>query len=118
VSHNPPWTDIRSGEEPQGEEVEMVRRIAQSLDANVEWRAGGEMDLMQQLEHFQIDLVIGGITEDTPWKNKVGLTQPHTETQKANYVFAVPPGENGWIVFLDEAIQDLKAGPESPEGQP
>lgn len=117
VSHNPPWTDIRSESEPLGVEADMVRDIAKSLDADVEWIPGGEMDLMQKLEQFEIDLVIGGVTEDTPWKGRVGLTQPHTETKEASYVFAVPPGENGWIVFLDRERLRLKTEASS-EGQP
>jgi ABC-type amino acid transport substrate-binding protein len=108
VSHNPPWTDVLAAKEPQGVEADMVREIAKALDARIEWQPGGEMDLMQKLERFEIDLVIGGLTLDTPWKDRVGLTQPHTETKDAASVFATPPGENQWIVFLDREIERIK----------
>jgi polar amino acid transport system substrate-binding protein len=118
VSHNPPWTDLRSGEEPTGVEVEMVREIAKSLGANVKWLPGGETHLLKELEEFEIDLVIGGLTDETPWEKRVGLSSPHTETDEASYVFAVPPGENGWIVFLDREIERIKTEKHSPEGPP
>ena len=118
VSHNPPWTDLLSGEEPSGVEADMVRQIAQTLDAKIEWRPGGEMELLKDLEEFEIDLVIGGLTDDTPWKDRIGMTRPHTETKEASHVLATPPGENGWIVFLDREIERLKAEPERSEDEP
>lgn len=118
ISHNPPWTDIRTEDEPTGKEVETVRHLAEELDARIEWHRGGEMELMTQLEHFELDLVIGGLTEDIPWKKRVGLTRPHTTSGNRRYVFAVPPGENGWIVFLDRQLNQMQTEQESSEGNP
>jgi polar amino acid transport system substrate-binding protein len=107
VSHNPPWTDIQAGDEPNGTEVELIRRIAEELGAGIEWEPGGEMDLMIKLERREVDLVIGGLTSETPWKDRVGLTRPHTRTSQGDFVLATPPGENAWIVFLDREIHDF-----------
>ena len=45
---------------------------------------------MEALEHFELDLVIGGITEQTPWEKRIGISRPYIET---HLVIAVPPGQ-------------------------
>jgi hypothetical protein len=82
----------------------MVRELAEELGARVEWHPGGESTLMKALGHFELDLVIGGITPQTPWQGQVGLTRPQSTGAEGDRVFAVPPGENGWIVHLDRWI--------------
>lgn len=72
VEH-PPWV-VRAGGEPAGAEVELVREFAGELEATPEWVWGGEQEHMEALEHYQLDLVVGGLTADTPWKDSVGLT--------------------------------------------
>ncbi len=117
VSHNPPWTDITTEGDPTGREAELVLRIARELDARIEWHPGGEMGLLTRLENFELDLVIGGLTEDSPWKGRVGFTRPHAKEGKQRYVLAVPPGENGWIVFLDGQLKIIERE-QKPEGRP
>jgi polar amino acid transport system substrate-binding protein len=77
VEH-PPWV-IRTGGEPAGAEVEMIRRFAAELGATPEWHWGGEQQHMEALEHYQLDLVVGGMTDETPWSKYVGLTSPYFE---------------------------------------
>ena len=77
VEH-PPWA-IRTDGEPAGAEVELVRRFAAELGATPEWHWGGEQQHMEALEHYQLDLVIGGMTDETPWSKYVGLTSPYFE---------------------------------------
>jgi ABC-type amino acid transport substrate-binding protein len=112
VSHNPPWTDLLAGEEPRGKEVDLVRRLAKELNAKIRWHPGGETSLLEGLEQFRLDLVIGGIKKDTPWEGRIGLTRPHTRTDEGKYVLACPPGENGWIVFLDRWLHQQERGGE------
>jgi len=104
VVHNPPWTDVRPAGVPRGREVDLTRRLAEDLGAEVEWTVGGESRLMTDLERFELDLVIGGILQETAWSGTVGLTRPHAHKGKYNYVFACPPGENAWLVHLDRWI--------------
>jgi len=75
---NPPWV-VRAGSEPQGAEPELVRRLAASLGARPQWFWGGEEQHMQALEHFELDLVIGGLDDRDPWKKKAGFTRPYFE---------------------------------------
>src|SRR5437870_4121058 len=72
VEH-PPWV-VRTESEPAGAEVELVRRFAAELNATPEWHWGGEQRHMEALERFELDLVVGSVTDQTPWSKYVGLT--------------------------------------------
>jgi len=66
VSPNPPHTEVRGSAEPIGHEVVLVREFAATLPAEIEWTVGGEEMLILALEDGDLDLVIGGLTADTP----------------------------------------------------
>jgi polar amino acid transport system substrate-binding protein len=109
VSHNEPFVSVK-GSSPSGREVDLIERYADSLDAKVDWTTGGEEELVDQLEHGQLDMIAGGLTEKTPWKNKVGLTRPYTEStdafgQTEKHVMAVRMGENAFLLNLDKFLQ-------------
>ncbi|MFC7405577.1 transporter substrate-binding domain-containing protein [Georgenia alba] len=111
VSPNPPWTDLPDGTDadPTGTEAELVEEFAQHLDAEVEWEAGGEEELVTSLERGEIDLLIGGLTARTPWVDKVGTTYRYTVTydahgQEEQHVMAVPMGENAFLVELEHFL--------------
>jgi polar amino acid transport system substrate-binding protein len=89
VTAHEPWAQIDDGE-PQGVEVEIVKELAGERGAEIEWVRGNESELMQSAEAFELDLVIGGITEDSPWKDRVGMTRPYLEVTTR---IAVPAGE-------------------------
>lgn len=77
VEH-PPWV-VRTTGEPAGAEVELVRQLASELGATPEWHWGGEQPQLEALEHYELDLVVGGLTSETPWSKQVGLTSPYFE---------------------------------------
>jgi polar amino acid transport system substrate-binding protein len=87
VEH-PPWV-IRTNAEPAGAEVELVRQLAGELGATPVWLWGGEQQHLEALKRFELDLVIGGLTADTPWRKEVGLTSPYFEER---LVVGVPAG--------------------------
>ena len=101
---NPPFV-IRDGDEPRGVEVEAIKNFAASQNAHPVWTWGGEQKLMRQLEHFEMDLVAGGIEENTPWSKYIGLTSTYVDDQ----VIATPPGENQLIKRLDEFLGQNKS---------
>jgi len=115
VSTNAPWTETRDGAEPAGIEPDLVREFAATLNADIRWSEGGEEKLVDELERGNLDLVLGGLTKDTPWAEKVAVTAPyaeapdgHGETHK--HVMAAPPGENAFLVELEDflAQQELR----------
>lgn len=94
------------GDEPAGTEIEAIRAFAESLDARVEWTVGSEEALVRGLENEELDLVAGGLTDETPWVDMAGVTRPYTEITDADgttrkLVMLVPMGENAFISELE-----------------
>jgi polar amino acid transport system substrate-binding protein len=77
---NPPWV-IRTSGEPAGAEVELVRQFAAENGASPEWFWGGEQQHFESLERFELDLVVGGFNDSTPWTNRIGLTSQYFENR-------------------------------------
>ncbi len=116
VSHHPPWVVVPESGEPAGHEADLVREFAETLDASVEWVALGEEALMLHLENGRLDLVIGGLTSDTPWTDSAGVTRPYREStndlgQTVQHVMAVPLGENAFLVELETFLHENGEGP-------
>jgi polar amino acid transport system substrate-binding protein len=109
VSPNPPWTDISEAGEPSGSEVDLVREFAGTLQAQVDWVVGGEQPLIAALERGELELVIGGLTSDTPWTEKAAITKPYAETRdpegkRKKLVMAAPMGENEFLLTLEKFL--------------
>ena len=108
VSPNPPWTDV-SGQQPAGSEVELARAFAAALGAQPTFEVGGEEPLVARMEHGELDLIVGGLTDQTPWSKQVAVTRPYATaigpTQRTErHVLAVPLGENAFLVELERFI--------------
>ncbi len=115
VSHQPPWADVTEDRAPTGIEVELVRDFADSIEADVEWVVGGEGHLIALLERAELDLVIGGITDSSPWGSQAALTTVYTEAlgpdgKPQGHVMAVPLGENAFMVAVERFLlsQDVE----------
>jgi polar amino acid transport system substrate-binding protein len=91
VIDDPPWVVLDEGKEPQGVEPELVRGFAEQIAADVEWVEGPEEELMEAMRGFQLDIVIGGLTRSSPYRNEVALTRPYIDTE---IEFGVPPGDD------------------------
>lgn len=75
-----PWV-MWQPEGPAGVEVEFVEDLARTLDATVAWYRGTEHDVIEALEHRQLDIVVGGLTKSSPRGSVVGFTRPYLETE-------------------------------------
>ena len=105
VSPNDVWTDFNAGD-PTGVDVELVTGFATELGADVEWEFGGEEALIGELERGELDLVIGGLTDTSPWADKAAITKPFVEATGADgspekHVMAAPLGENDFLLELE-----------------
>jgi polar amino acid transport system substrate-binding protein len=89
ITASDPWTTLEGGR-PGGVEVELVERFASELGATVEWVDGSEADLIGALEVRELDLVVGGLTADTPWQSKAAITRSYATTR---VVVAVPASQ-------------------------
>ena len=112
VSAHEPWTDWKgdgSDRRPVGIEVELAEQFAKEIDAEVHWVRGSEGELLTALENFDLDLVAAGLTDDTPWKDRVGLSRTFVETDDGKHVLATPPGENDFLLRLDKFLARREA---------
>lgn len=98
-------------DEPTGPLVDLVDRFADSIDADPEWTVASEETLVTMLESGELDLIAGGITADTPWVDKAGVTRGYRTIDGVDgreIVMLVPLGENAFLSslerFLDEEV--------------
>lgn len=101
VAHAP-WV-TEAGTDPEGIEVELVERFADSIDAEVEWHPGAEAEVFGALHVGELDLVIGGLTSKTPYSKEGAVTHPFVTTQT---IVAFPPGtENAEIAGVEVGVE-------------
>lgn len=96
-----------------GTEADLVRDFAAQLGADVEWVAGSEQVLAEELKHNGLDLVIGGLDDKTPWVTHAGVTRPYAESRDErgnlhNHVMLVPLGENAFLLELEKFLMAVK----------
>jgi polar amino acid transport system substrate-binding protein len=106
IAQSPPWVIVTPGG-AEGVEATLAKAIADSLGASIEWIRKSESELLTDLEERKLDLVLAGLTDDSPWKTKVALTKPVYEDPgtKKKHVMAAPPGENAWLVFVERQLR-------------
>lgn len=104
VVDNPPFTKI-SSDSFSGKEITLINNFAASKNLEVTYLKGNESHLIEKLEKYEIDLVVGGFDKKTTWSKKVGVSKPYDK----EHVILVPKGENKLLVKLEEYIhQNLK----------
>ncbi|WP_223627514.1 transporter substrate-binding domain-containing protein [Microbacterium sp. EST19A] len=96
---------------PSGSIVDLVDEFAESIDAEPEWTVASEETLVTMLEAGDLDLIAGGITSDTPWVERAGVSRGYPGIDGAEgrqIVMLVPLGENAFLTaletFLDEEV--------------
>ena len=76
VVDNPPWV-VSAPDGVGGVEGAFVTALARELGARPEWVRRPESELLEALRERELDLVIGGLTSDLPWKHEVAFTKPY-----------------------------------------
>ncbi|WP_295776507.1 hypothetical protein [uncultured Microbacterium sp.] len=100
-----------NGDEVSGSMAVAVNGFAASREAHVVWTVGSEEELVDGLENGRLDLAIGGMTEQTPWSERVSVTRsyPALSPDGREIVFLLPMGENALQSALEGYLDD-KAG--------
>jgi polar amino acid transport system substrate-binding protein len=107
-TENPPWV-VKTAKGPQGIEVTLVEEFAQQINAKVQWINGSEQALFEKMEKYELDMIIGGLTNKTPWKTKrVGITRPYVIVDEKEHVMVVKSGENRFLITLEKFLQSEK----------
>ncbi|MCM3779745.1 hypothetical protein [Microbacterium hydrocarbonoxydans] len=100
------------GGDPDGSLSELVSGFAETVDADVDWTEGSEETLVGMLERGDLDLVVGGMTDQSPWIDRAGMTRGYPAIDGADgrsIVMLVPLGENGFLSAL-ETYLDAEVG--------
>jgi ABC-type amino acid transport substrate-binding protein len=103
VMENPPWVRL-DGDAPEGIEPALIVAFAERLDARPEWVRRPGREPLAALEQGDLDIVIGGLTADSPWSDRVGFTRPYVTVGEVAHVVAIAPGENGFLVALERFL--------------
>lgn len=114
VTDNGEWVRLEQGQNPTGSEPDLVRGFADSLGAEPRWISGSEQELVKSLKDGDVDVVVGGITDDTPWSTDAGMTRPYTEStdeqgKTEKHVMLVPLGENAFLLELDTFLLEQES---------
>lgn len=113
----PPWVELpkQEGQPPGGSEVALVEDFAAQLGAEVTWTVAGEEELVRLMENGELDVMVGGLTSQNPYKNKVAFTRPYSksvdsEGKTHKQVMAVRLGENALLSALERYLDDEVTG--------
>lgn len=105
---------IASGEQtpPTPLPERFLRAVSARTGARPVVESGSMERLMTQLEEGKLDLVIGEIGKQSPWRKRVSILPPITPTRsEANaplqLVAAARNGENAWIGLLYREVKQL-----------
>lgn len=104
VSEHPPWTNISDTGEHSGSEVDLIRGFAEHVNAEIEWQQAPESVLAERIKNGEVDVVIGGLTDSSPWSSHMALTRPYAEIDGEKMVMGTPLGENAFLVELERHL--------------
>lgn len=87
----------------------LIEDFAAERAARITWTVGSEEELVDGLESGDLDLVIGGITDATPWVDRASVTRGYPDLPDAHgrsIVLLLPLGENA----LQSALETFLDG--------
>lgn len=110
VSPNGDFVQVDDGT-VSGSDIELIEAFAASIDADVEWTVASEEALVRGLERGDLDIVAGGLTDETPWVDMAGVTRPYksfvdVEGTAHAVVMLVPIGENAFLSRLETFLTE------------
>lgn len=98
------WCDARL--ESAKIEKGIIAALAKRLHAKILWKSATGEELYRLLEYNKIDLVACRIENNSPWREKLAFTIPYQQDRKL--VFALPPGENAWLNYVNTFLFNSK----------
>lgn len=86
VIQSPPWVNYQ-GSIVSGIEVEIISQFAASIKVYPVWKPLSEQMAVIALKKHQVDLIIGGLTDQDPWQKYFTMTRPYFT---AEYYIGLP----------------------------
>lgn len=85
--------------------MDLVEAYAGHADADVIWVLGSEGELVRQLRDGEVDLIIGGFDDQTPWEKEAAVTRPYAKAADGTgRVLLTRQGENGFLFDLESFL--------------
>lgn len=106
VAEEPGLAEMNDGE-LEGPLVDLIEEFADEHAATVQWSAASEESLVVALEDGNLDIAIGGMTDQTAWVDRAGVTRGYSKIDGANgrsLIMLVPLGENRLLSTLEEFL--------------
>lgn len=100
-------TEVGTGAAVSGPLSALIEDFATHRGATVTWTVDTEERLVEELEAGVLDLVIGGMTDATPWSDRASVTRGYPELPGANgrsIALLLPLGENALQSALEEFL--------------
>lgn len=95
-------------------EERAVAAVADALDAEVSRDTADPHRLFAMLGAGEIDIVVGGVPEDTPFASRVGLTRSIGKVRVGDRledrVLAIRQGENRFLMTVNRTLAGLELG--------
>lgn len=89
-------------------------RLRAATGAEADVSRGAAEPLLARLEAADLDLVIGEMTDDTPWLTAVAVIEPLAEREQGERLITLNPvarnGENRWIMLLEREVRNAREG--------
>lgn len=111
ASHEPPYVRIAADGSVSGIDAALVEGFAREHGYRVTWVVDAHDELMRELSDAKLHAVVGGHQRDTPWKPKVGWSQPYHVREggdgpmHARHI-ALPPGQPAWHLAVDRYLAE------------
>lgn len=111
VSVNPPFTRADAQGHVDGSEVTLLCGFCATVPTSPSWRVGAEGLLAAALRDGALDVLIGGLDSQSPWKDQIALTRPYRKISTPSgdsreLVMAVRAGENALLVALERFLAE------------
>lgn len=106
VSEHAPWTEVSETGEVSGSEADLIRSFAADIGAEVAWHPAPESILASRIAEDELDIVIGGFTDASPWADYMALTRPYATVDEENMVMGLRLGENALMMALERHLAE------------
>lgn len=100
--------DVTHGD-PDGALPDVVEDYAATLGAEVEWSVDSEERLVAALERGELDVVVGGMTDASPWIDRAAVTRGYpalAENGRDPVALLAPLGENALLLSLEKHLDE------------
>jgi hypothetical protein len=90
-----------------------LARVARTTGAQPQVETGASEPLLLDLEEGALDLVIGPLSSESPWVDRVALLEPLGAAPGRHKAVVTPiarNGENRWIMLLEREARAVAAG--------